>query len=73
MDSWNTTGIGTRALATNRYLKQNYLAASPVKGFDAEWGGPFIARADGTEITTDGYVVGERLSPSHSRDCWRLA
>jgi len=71
--SWNTTGVGTGELSTNLYLKQIYLAASPVKGFDAEWGGLGIARGDGTEITTydnDGYIVGERLSIRRPKDLY---
>lgn len=62
--SWNNTGVGTGDGFTNLYLKQLYFSAKPVKGLELQYGGLYVARGEGTEITTydnDAYLVGERL------------
>lgn len=62
--SWNNTGWGTGDGFTNLYLKQLYFSAKPVKGLELQFGGLYVARGEGTEITTydnDAYLMGERL------------
>jgi hypothetical protein len=63
---WNNTGWGTGGDAVfGMYLKQLFLAATPVKGVDASYGGLAFVRGESTEITSydnDGYMVGARVT-----------
>lgn len=49
----------------SHYVKQLFVAASPVRGLELQLGGVYVLRGENTEITTyddDGYVVGERVT-----------
>lgn len=62
--SWNTTGIGTGDAVTNRYMKQLFFSAKPVKGLELQYGGLGLVRGKSSEITSydnDGYVEGGRI------------
>lgn len=62
---WSNTGWGTGDVQTNVYLKQLYLAARPVHGLEAEFGGLYILHGESTEITSydyHAYLVGQRIS-----------
>jgi hypothetical protein len=62
--SWNPTGVGTGNLATNVYLKQLYLLASPYRGVELHFGGIGFNRGVSTEYTSysnNGYMMGERI------------
>ncbi len=65
--SWNATGAGDGDLATNIYLKELFLAASPWKSLEIQFGGIGINRGESTEITSysnNGYLMGERVTVS---------
>ena len=62
---WNNTGIGTGTTAWAVRIKQLYVAAKPVKGVEAQFGGLYFNRGELTEITTydnDAFFTGERVS-----------
>ncbi len=62
--AWMSTGVGDGDLATNFYLKQLYLLASPCKGVELQFGGIGFNRGESTENTSysnNGYMMGERI------------
>ena len=62
---WDNTGWGMADAQKNFAFKASYLAAVPVPGIEAQYGGFYIIRGESTEITTydeDGYLVGQRVS-----------
>ncbi len=63
--SWDTSGPGTGDTKLHMYMRQLYLAASPIKGVEVQFGGIGFVRGESTEITSydnDGFMVGERIS-----------
>ncbi len=71
--SWNNTGMGTGNPARDLHLKQLYFAAAPVTGLEFQYGGLYVARGEGTEITTydnDGYLTGQRVSVKKPKQLW---
>jgi hypothetical protein len=61
--SWNGTGAGDGSFATNVYLKELYVSASPSKSIEIQFGG--INRGESTEITSysnNGYLMGQRVA-----------
>lgn len=72
VSSWNDTGVGLGDYVGKVFVKQLFLAATPVKGLELQVGGLFLNRGDVSENTSydmDGYVVGERVivRPSKGR------
>ncbi len=70
---WNNTGWGTGDGSANLYVKQLFVAATPVAGVSFTAGGLSFDRGQSTEITSydnDGYLVGERISVSRPRDLY---
>lgn len=63
---WNNTGLGTGdSRVRDVYVKQLFVAATPVNGVQLSFGGLTFVRGESTEVTTydnDGYLVGERVS-----------
>lgn len=63
---WNNAGVGTpNDLLWTLSLKQLYVSATPWKGLEAQYGGLYFVRGEGTEITTydnDAYLAGERVT-----------
>jgi hypothetical protein len=63
--SWDPSGPGTGDFSPHLYLRQLYLAATPVTGVEVQVGGIGFVRGEATEITSydnDGFMVGERIS-----------
>jgi len=71
---WNNVGVGTGGRrVTNIYLKQLFLTAAPIKGFEMSYGGFGFVRGESTEITSydnDGYLVGFRASVKRPKDLY---
>jgi hypothetical protein len=70
---WNNTGMGTGDPARDLHLKQLYFAAAPIAGLELQYGGLYIVRGEGTEITTydnDGYVTGQRVTVKRPKQLW---
>ena len=70
---WNNTGMGTGDPARDLHLKQLYFAAAPVSGLEFQYGGLYVARGEGTEITTydnDGYLTGQRVTVKQPKQLW---
>jgi len=68
--SWNNTGIGTGAALHMLYMKQLFIAAVPVKGVEASYGGIGVVRGESTEITSydnDGFLLGARLTVKRAK------
>ncbi len=66
--SWNNTGAGLGGFEADVYLKDLFLAASPAKHLEFQYGGIGINRGESTEITSysvNGYLTGERISIKH--------
>lgn len=62
---WDNTGWGHADGQKDLAFKALYLAAQPIRGVEAQYGGLYLIRGESTEITTydeDGYVVGQRLT-----------
>jgi hypothetical protein len=71
--SWNNTGMGTGDPARDLHLKQLYFSAAPVSGLEMQYGGLYVARGEGTEITTydnDGYLTGQRVVVKRPKQLW---
>jgi hypothetical protein len=66
ISSWDNLGPGTGDFdGADHYLKQLYVDAAPVKGFEAQFGGLYVIRGEVTEYVSyddDGYLVGGRAS-----------
>jgi hypothetical protein len=64
--SWNTTGLGTGDfVGKDQYMRQLFISAAPVAGFEGQFGGLYPSRGENTEYTSydeDGYLVGGRLT-----------
>jgi hypothetical protein len=70
---WNNTGWGSGAPAHDLHLKQLYVAAAPVSGLELQYGGVYVVRGEGTEITTydnDFYLTGERVTVKRPKQFW---
>lgn len=63
---WNNAGVGTpNNFMADTALRQLYASAAPARGVEAQAGGLFFTRGEGTEITgydNDGYLSGARVS-----------
>ena len=62
---WDNTGWGINDAQKNLAFKAMYLAAIPIAGVEAQYGGLYIIKGESTELTTydqDGYVIGQRVS-----------
>jgi len=62
---WDNTGWGIAGAQKNLAFKAIYLAAVPIVGVEAQYGGLYIIKGESTELTTyddDGYVIGQRIS-----------
>ena len=64
--SWNATGLGTGDfVGKDQYMRQLFVSASPVTGFEGQFGGLYPTKGETTEYTSyddDGYLVGGRLT-----------
>ena len=70
---WNNTGMGTGDPARDLHLKQLYFAGTPTPGVELQYGGLYIVRGEGTEITTydnDGYITGQRVTVKRPKQLW---
>jgi hypothetical protein len=70
---WDNTGWGIGDAQKNFAFKASYLAAVPIAGVEAQYGGLYIIRGESTEVTTydeDGYVTGQRLSVKRPRQLY---
>jgi hypothetical protein len=70
---WDNTPLGAGDAQKNLAFKTLYLAAVPVAGFEAQYGGLYIIRGESTELTTydeDGYVIGQRVSLRRPRELY---
>jgi len=67
---WDNTGWGIAGGQKNLAFKAIYVAAAPVAGVEAQYGGLYIIKGESTELTTydeDGYVVGQRVTVKRPR------
>jgi hypothetical protein len=65
VSGWNNTGGGVGDFSGDFNIKQLFVAAEPVSGFEVQAGGLYMTRGENTEITsydTDAYIVGERVT-----------
>jgi hypothetical protein len=65
--------MGTGGPARDLHVKQLYFAAAPVSGLELQYGGLYLSRGEGTEITTydnDGYVTGQRVIVKRPKQLW---
>jgi hypothetical protein len=64
VSSWNNTGGGAGAFASDFNVKQLFVSAAPIRALEFQAGGLYMLRGENTEITTydnDAYIVGERV------------
>lgn len=62
---WDNTGWGINDAQNNFAFKAIHVAAIPIAGVEAQYGGLYIIKGESTEVTTfdeDGYVIGQRVS-----------
>jgi hypothetical protein len=62
---WDNTGWGINDAQSNFAFKALHVAAIPIAGVEAQYGGLYIIKGESTEVTTfdeDGYVIGQRVS-----------
>src|SRR4030095_10129406 len=65
--------MGTADPAHDLYLKQLYFAATPIGGLEMQYGGIYVNRGEGTEITThdnDFYHTRPRVMVQPRQQCW---
>lgn len=70
---WDNTGWGINNAQKNLAFKALYLAAVPLAGVEAQYGGLYIVKGESTELTTydeDGYVAGGRFSVKRPRQLY---
>lgn len=70
---WDNTGWGANNAQKNLAFKALYLAAVPIAGVEAQYGGLYIVKGESTELTTydeDGYVAGGRFSVKRPRQLY---
>lgn len=70
---WDNTGWGLADAQKNFAVRTSYLAAVPVPGVEAQYGGLYLLRGESTELTTydeDGYVIGQRVSVKRPRQLY---
>jgi hypothetical protein len=65
--TWNNLGVGNQTAFDRKdnYFKQLYASATPVNGFEVQYGGLYLNRGEGDEWLTyddDGYLVGTRVT-----------
>ena len=73
ISGWNNTGWGTGDPARNLNLKQLYFAAVPIGGLELQYGGIYVNRGEGTQITTydnDLYLTGQRVGVKRPKQLW---
>ena len=71
--SWNNTGMGTGVPARDLHLKQLYLRPRLSIGLEFQYGGIYVVRGEGTEITTydnDCYLTGQRVTVKRPKQLW---
>lgn len=62
---WDNTGWGINDAQNTFAFKALHVAAIPIAGVEAQYGGLYIIKGESTEVTTydeDGYVIGQRVS-----------
>ena len=70
---WDNTAWGPADAQRNIAFRGMFLAATPVRGIEGQYGGLYLIRGESTEITTydeDGYIVGERVSIRRPADLY---
>ena len=70
---WNDTGWGVNHAQKHLAFKAVYVAATPIAGVEAQYGGLYIIKGESTELTTyddDGYVIGQRVSVKRPRQLY---
>ena len=70
---WDDTGWGINHAQKHLAFKAVYVAATPIAGVEAQYGGLYIIKGESTELTTyddDGYVIGQRVSVKRPRQLY---
>lgn len=73
ISGWNNTGAGTGDPTHDLNVKQFYFAAAPVSGLELQYGGIYVNRGEGTQITTydnDLYLTGQRVTVKRPNQLW---
>jgi len=73
ISGWNNTGAGTGDPTHDLNVKQFYFAAAPISGLELRYGGVYVNRGEGTQITTydnDLYLTGQRVTVKRPKQLW---